>query len=1339
MGNDLSFNIVALDRASTAFLSVAAQVEELVVKLNKLDGKTVTSNVNVKTDESRKALDSFTSRFQLMAAGIAAAAPLAGAAIIGGIGAGFIGAAVLAQKSNQDIQKTYSALWTNVVGSTKAATEQLVPAFVGAGQQMNAAVNRLGPQMKAAFSAAEPDIAALTRGVTTLATNAMPGITSAMQNSLPVFSAAADVMGILGTAVGSMSQSVGANAQNYGTFLRSVGEVTSSVLGTVVNLVNDVAQIWAQNAGGINASIKGIGEVISGLASGAVPVLSAALSGAAKAITTITDVLGPLSPILGTVATAALTLWAAFKVADLVATGIKAVAGATLSMGVSMETGAARGAALIASQQGVAVSASTSAVALRGAGAAAGTAALGFSAAVESLAGPIGIALVAVTAGMALFSSSTDSASASASAAAQTVDELTAALEKSHGAWNQAADDALKMSPAFKSAVEAGKDFGLSQEDILKLVKEGGWDAVIARIKGVADAMGDAGIQGGGLLSHLPGAAGAVGGLGDKANDAVGKLNALRGATGDAAAAAANNGVAQGAAAFKLAESSAGMAAASGIATSFGMSLGSVQRGFYDIVNSAGNAGLSVAEVAAKFRDGTISILNSEQAISDKFKQADQAVVTARQGVTEASHSYAASQRSVADAQHSAETAARAVTEAELGVADAQHSVEAAQRSVLDAVDGLTTARQAYQKSLEDEKRAEADVHVARQQAIQDLKDLHLQLEDQVVSEESARVRLFESQQKALQFGVTDKNVASVAAEPVTFANIDKVKAAIDLQSAQNTLNNALNSGTKVRQAATDADQAGVDGAKGVVSAQQQLKAAQDQVTASAKGVTKAQQSVEDANYSLSQANRGLSHAQQAVTDASYAEQKAHQAVTDAQYASQRAAGQLQKAKEGLTTAEGDASRTLDLNTAAGRRNFEMLKTMSDAITAVYGPTADSYNRIIQQTADKFGISKEAAADMLHQLGLIPPDFKYGVTAVATVDTASLQQVFKSTSAGGYFNDSMNQKKTIGATGLAAGGPVEGPGGPRDDVIPIWASAGEYMQPAHVVSHYGIGFMEALRRKKIPRGGDGASMPGYADGGVIGLNALGAGTGAAYMSTVNAQTVAGLPHPAQLPKYVPPPVMSFAGSNVDLSGIRGSNQAIVQQVFASMFGWTGGEWDAAVRLIMGESGFNNTAQNPVSTAYGMFQFLNSTWGGYGIPKTSDPTQQAIAGGRYIAKSYGSPSRAFAAWSSRSPHWYADGGEVGNSRLASAAYGSGKARLYDNGGVLEPGQMGVNHGSRPEAVLTPDESEAYKALAQAAAAGTTGGNHYHLTVVNAGNKDINLRAQFKRLELEGGLR
>lgn len=89
----------------------------------------------------------------------------------------------------------------------------------------------------------------------------------------------------------------------------------------------------------------------------------------------------------------------------------------------------------------------------------------------------------------------------------------------------------------------------------------------------------------------------------------------------------------------------------------------------------------------------------------------------------------------------------------------------------------------------------------------------------------------------------------------------------------------------------------------------------------------------------------------------------------------------------------------------------------------------------------------------------------------------------------------------------------------------------------------------------------------------------------------------------------------------------GSNRAN-GQLQAAAHGWTGDQWTALDRLWTRESGWNNTAQNPTSTAYGIAQFLDSTWTGYG-PKTSDPTMQIRYGLAYIANRYGTPAAAWA--------------------------------------------------------------------------------------------------------------
>lgn len=146
-----------------------------------------------------------------------------------------------------------------------------------------------------------------------------------------------------------------------------------------------------------------------------------------------------------------------------------------------------------------------------------------------------------------------------------------------------------------------------------------------------------------------------------------------------------------------------------------------------------------------------------------------------------------------------------------------------------------------------------------------------------------------------------------------------------------------------------------------------------------------------------------------------------------------------------------------------------------------------------------------------------------------------------------------------------------------------------------------------------------------------------------------------------------------AGGAVNTSGFRGNNRNIVMQIFSSLFGWGDpGNMAALDYLMMRESGYNNLAQNPTSTAFGMFQFLNSTWGGYGIPKTSDPAQQAVAGGRYIKARYGNPFGAAA--HERAFNWYKLGG----------------IPLFDSGGGLPRGlSIANNQSGRVETIHDPN--------------------------------------------------
>lgn len=110
-----------------------------------------------------------------------------------------------------------------------------------------------------------------------------------------------------------------------------------------------------------------------------------------------------------------------------------------------------------------------------------------------------------------------------------------------------------------------------------------------------------------------------------------------------------------------------------------------------------------------------------------------------------------------------------------------------------------------------------------------------------------------------------------------------------------------------------------------------------------------------------------------------------------------------------------------------------------------------------------------------------------------------------------------------------------------------------------------------------------------------------------------------------------------AGDTGAHSAAATANQAIAR-VLAAPYGWSAGtQWSDLVSLWNRESGWSSSAQNPTSTAYGIAQFLDTTWATVGYAKTSDPAVQIAAGLKYIRQRYGSPTAAWA--HEQSAGWY----------------------------------------------------------------------------------------------------
>jgi hypothetical protein len=173
------------------------------------------------------------------------------------------------------------------------------------------------------------------------------------------------------------------------------------------------------------------------------------------------------------------------------------------------------------------------------------------------------------------------------------------------------------------------------------------------------------------------------------------------------------------------------------------------------------------------------------------------------------------------------------------------------------------------------------------------------------------------------------------------------------------------------------------------------------------------------------------------------------------------------------------------------------------------------------------------------------------------------------------------------------------------------------------------------------------------------------------------------------------------------TGTAGSGP-VAQQVREAMaaYGWDSGpQWDAIDWIINKESSWNPTAQNPSSTAYGLFQFLDTTWAEVGASKTDNPRLQAEAAAAYIKKRYTDPLGAKRFWEANG--WYDRGG---------LAFGRG----------LMP-----KNTLSPERVLSPSQTAAFESwMASGAAASVIDASHWQQ--IDTLLESLPSAAQFQRI-------
>ncbi|HEX3778441.1 MAG TPA: hypothetical protein VHX38_02155 [Pseudonocardiaceae bacterium] len=1315
MATDLTFNIAALDRASATFVNLAGKVDLIGQRLDSLDHKRAnpkvdldTSNFDRKIATSQKGIDAFsqTGQAKLIALGGALAAGAVSGGALLAIPVAIAAIGIAAEKSNPQVVASFTDLKQSAKETAEEGFLPLVPALVGFASQAKTSLGEIKPELEAGSAAAAPLVSILGTDLLKATQQGVGGSISIIGSLRPVVQAAGDdlvkieqgTVGLLKNLdTGEAAQGLSILGDDLAALLPEVGQLVSEVVplgNALLGVAGPAMKSTADAAEELTPALNAVASVVSFLGPDitafAPPIAAAAVAtrlltgswtdfgGAASRIKPLfTDFSGTMDSLgqkigITSAATNKATAEQAAEasVAAELAKAESDVAVAEAEQAFAAEKSEKNAIALVAAQEAQAAAAANAAKAEATLAATSEEASFAF--------GPLGIALGAA----ALLTLPFITNSNKASAATQ---DLTSDLVQLAQAAPGAAAGVLDNNKQLQDLINNAKGSGVNVTAMLKAIQGGAGPLkeFADDTKKAADSLGNTKIgfrSGSDNIFHQSSlAAGQVvetlKQLADETSNGtrdinlldpalrkqVTNYNNLNSVVGQLNTTQGDLSTQQSAVNAVTTQSNTTQQQAAGIASVLGISIGEATAAYNGLATGQTFAMSATQQSSDAILGQVLAVHTANSTVSDYFKQADQQLAQAKTAVADASQSYRQSITAVADAQHSYTQSVQAVADAQhseaqaqQAVVTAQQGVVTAQRAVTDAVQSETSAQANVTKAIDAKRQAQLSLTAAEAAATEQLKQLHLQLADQVTSEQSARVSLFDAQTAGAALGVNAGNAQQIANQKVTSSNEDRVKAAIALLQAENSLNDTLNTGTNLRNQVTAADKAGVAGSSQVIQAEQQIASAQQQVVSAEQALLKAHQAVADARA-------GVVKAEQGVSDALYNEQKAHQAVTDAEYNEGKARDAIKTAEDNeakalagvssaqtaLTTARDNASHSMDINTAAGARNFGMLKQIADQLFANEAPQ-QAQNDLIKDTATLFGISNGKARTLLTSLGLLTKKpFKFNITSVADVDLTKLRAI--------------SLPGTGGHITAATGGQIFGPGGPRDDKIPAMLSNREYVQPVSSVDYYGVSFMEAIRQKRLPRK--------LASGGLVGQNVFFSGLGSKYQAAAEAETLQGKKGWPLLPAYVPPALdFGFVG------GVRTShaaNAALMKQIWASMFGWTGSEWNATEYLMMRESGFNNLAQNPTSTAFGQFQFLDSTWAGYGIPKTSDARLQDVAGGRYIGARYHDPLGAAA--HERAFNWYRDGGPVRPIAV-------NPPKTLDGGGYIDPGYTLIHNGT-----------------------------------------------------------
>jgi hypothetical protein len=285
-------------RARTITIPAEVDTKRLAQQLERIGDNTETTARRSGNQFARALLNPVVIQLGLLPGIAAASAAASGIAMTAAV-AGFAALGAVAIKDNEQVKQSFKSLWEEAKNDTKQAAAGLAPYGVEIARELWSGLKTIQPQLHGIFVSLGPEVLDLTKSLTHMAENAMPGIERSIRNAGPAVHGFGQLLEQTGTGVGQFFEQVSSRSSETGRGLNTLGYIIQTLLNNLGRLAASFSVAWDRIGPVVSRVLDKMLDGINNLVSGGIPAFTGSLNVTLHVLQAVLDVLGPFADILG--------------------------------------------------------------------------------------------------------------------------------------------------------------------------------------------------------------------------------------------------------------------------------------------------------------------------------------------------------------------------------------------------------------------------------------------------------------------------------------------------------------------------------------------------------------------------------------------------------------------------------------------------------------------------------------------------------------------------------------------------------------------------------------------------------------------------------------------------------------------------------------------------------------------------------------------------------------------------------------------------------------------------------------------------------------------------------